>query len=282
VRGIGGWTGSNGLIVSGLQWQRCDALGTNCIYITNRGTYTIQSADSGSVIRLVFSVQNSLGSVPVAVLTQPVGGTPPPPPGPPSNLGLPTISGTAQEAQTLAASPGSWSGSPTSYAYQWARCDEAGANCAAISSGTSSSYVAQTADVGSTLAVIVTASNASGSTAAASSPTAVIASAPPPAPPPTSPAPTTQTMTFSGSLNPKNPTRSFGISVGAGTATAQLSFSKCSALSLVLADSKGSAVANASGPSIVTLASNVAAGTYNYVVSGGRCSFTLAVTSAAP
>jgi hypothetical protein len=278
VRGIGGWTGSSGLTVSGLQWQRCDPNGTNCTYLTNRGTYTVQSADTGFAIKLVFSVQNSLGSVPVAVITQAVGGAATPT-APPSNLGLPTISGTAQDGQTLGASSGTWSGSPTAYAYQWARCDPAGANCAAISGASSSSYSVQTADVGSTLAVIVTASNAGGSTAAASAPTVVVASAPASAP---APAPSTQTVTFNGSLNPKNPSRSFGVSVGTGTATAQLSFSKCSTLGVSLADSKGSGLASASGPSVVTLTSSLAAGGYNYVVSGGRCSFTLVVTSAAP
>ena len=282
VRGIGGWTGSSGLAVAGLQWQRCDGSGSNCTYLTNRGTYTVQTADTGSVIKLIFSVQNPLGSVPVALLTQPVGGAPAPPPAPPApptNLALPTISGQAQEAQALTASPGTWSGSPTSYVYQWARCDTSGGSCAAISGASSSSYVIQTADVNSTLIVTVTVSNTGGSTTASSTPTATIASAPASSP---TPAPTTQTLSFSGSLNPKNASKSFGLAVGTGKATAKLSFAKCNVLSIVLDDSKGLAIGNATGPSVVSLASDVTAGTYNYVVSGGRCSFTLVVTFTAP
>jgi hypothetical protein len=277
VRGIGGWAGTNGLSVSGLQWQRCNSSGANCAYLTNRGTYTVQSADTGYAIKLLFSVQNSLGSVPVAVLTQLVGGSSTI--AAPVNLSLPTISGTAQGGQTLNVSTGAWAGSPTSYAYQWVRCDTAGGNCMSISGAASSSYLVQTVDAGSTLAAIVTAFNGSGSTAVASAPTAIVASAPGPPP---GPSPTRQTVTFNGSLNPKNTSKTFGISAGAGAATAQLSFSKCDALSIALDNQSGSALANASGPSVVTLTSTVAAGNYSYVVSGGRCSFTLVVTTAAP
>ena len=121
------------------------------------------------------------------------------------------ISGTAQEGQTSTASTGSWSGSPTGHSYQWIRCDYAGAGCVAIPAATSSSYAAQTADVGATMRVAVTASNTAGSATAVSAQTAVVAAAP--APPP---AATTQTLTFSDSINQKTKTRSFALDVGAG------------------------------------------------------------------
>ncbi len=63
VRGIGGWKGSAGLTVSGLQWQRCSGTGSNCVGVTSASTYTVQSTDAGSTIKLVFSVTNGLGSV---------------------------------------------------------------------------------------------------------------------------------------------------------------------------------------------------------------------------
>jgi len=50
----------------------------------------------------------------------------------PVNTAAPTISGSPVVGQTLTASSGSWSGSLTSYAYQWQRCDSSGAACAAI------------------------------------------------------------------------------------------------------------------------------------------------------
>jgi predicted HAD superfamily phosphohydrolase len=37
---------------------------------------------------------------------------------PPALRSAPTVSGTAQDRRTLIASPGTWSNSPTSYAYQ--------------------------------------------------------------------------------------------------------------------------------------------------------------------
>jgi hypothetical protein len=93
---------------------------------------------------------------------------------PPKNTSLPTISGTTTQGQTLSASSGSWSNSPASYAYQWRRCNSSGASCADISGATSSSYALVLADVGSTIRVVVTATNSYGSASATSSHTAVV------------------------------------------------------------------------------------------------------------
>jgi hypothetical protein len=89
----------------------------------------------------------------------------------PSNTSLPSISGSARDGSTLTASHGSWTGSPTSYAYQWERCDAQAGNCASIAGATSQRYTVQTGDVASRLRVQVTASNASGSGMAVSRPT---------------------------------------------------------------------------------------------------------------
>lgn len=90
----------------------------------------------------------------------------------PANTVLPAISGTAQEGQVLIAGTGAWTGTPApTYATQWRRggVDIAGA--------TASSYGLVAADVGSTLTVRVTATNASGSTSATSAATATVAAA---------------------------------------------------------------------------------------------------------
>jgi hypothetical protein len=91
---------------------------------------------------------------------------------PPVNTALPSVSGTAQVGQTLTASPGTWSGSPApSFAYQWQR------GTSNISGATSATYTPVVGDVGSTLRVVVTATNSSGSAAAASASTAAVSAA---------------------------------------------------------------------------------------------------------
>ena len=97
---------------------------------------------------------------------------------PPANQSPPTISGTAQVGQTLSASTGTWSGSPTSFAYQWRRCDSGGTGCADLPGAGASTYVPVGGDVGSTLRVRVTATNDAGSSSAESAPSAVVTDAP--------------------------------------------------------------------------------------------------------
>lgn len=75
----------------------------------------------------------------------------------------PAISGTPQQGQTLTATPGTWAPSAATFAYQWQRCDQAGANCADVTGATTSTYAVTSADVGAKLKVVVTATNRFGS-----------------------------------------------------------------------------------------------------------------------
>jgi hypothetical protein len=89
--------------------------------------------------------------------------------------------------------------------------------------------------------------------------------------------------TFGGTLNKKQPSRSFSLSVGSGQAAAKLQFSKLSTMTVKVQSASGSVVGSASGPSVLTLLASLPAGTYTYVVSGsGSASFTLAVSYTAP
>ena len=94
----------------------------------------------------------------------------------PQNTKPPTISGTAQQGQTLTADPGTWTGTqPITFTYQWRRCNPSGNNCSSIAGATDKTRTPTAADVGKTLRVVVTAKNTDGSTDATSAPTGTVA-----------------------------------------------------------------------------------------------------------
>src|SRR6266478_3483421 len=95
----------------------------------------------------------------------------------PVNTAVPTISGTPTVGQTLTATDGTWSNAPTSFAYQWLRCNGGGNNCANAANGTQKTYTLVGADAGNTMRVRVTATNADGSNAAQSAQTSPVAAA---------------------------------------------------------------------------------------------------------
>lgn len=92
----------------------------------------------------------------------------------PVNTAPPSISGTTQVGQTLTAADGTWTNSPTSFAYQWLRCNPGGNACGPVLNGTQKTYTLAAADAGQTIRVRVTATNADGSTAAQSNETVQI------------------------------------------------------------------------------------------------------------
>jgi len=173
----GSWSGTRPISYS-YQWRRCSALGV-CEDLAGASAknYTLTSADVGSRLQMRVTASNALGwssasSAQSAVVQGQVVA--------PTNSSLPTVSGTAQEAQTLTAEPGVWSGTqPITYGYRWRRCDAAGGGCADIAGATAKTYTLAAADAGGTLRVAVTATNAAGSSTASSQPTATVAAAPP-------------------------------------------------------------------------------------------------------
>ena len=88
----------------------------------------------------------------------------------PDNTVLPAITGTATEGQTLTASSGTWSGSPTpTYTYQWFGDGES------LAGETGSTLDLTEEHVGMVIAVQVTATNANGSASAISAGTSAVA-----------------------------------------------------------------------------------------------------------
>jgi len=162
------------------QWLRCNGGGNSCVSVANgtQQTYTLVGADAGQTMRVKVTATNADGSASaqsaqtaqVAPLTSSAA---------PKNTSPPTISGTAKVGETLTADPGAWSGSPTSFAYQWQRCDADVAACSDIIGSTGKTYGVVTADLGFRLRVHVTAKNAKGSGSATSAITAIVAPAHP-------------------------------------------------------------------------------------------------------
>jgi hypothetical protein len=166
----GSWT--NGPTGFTYQWLQCDALGGGCLPISGatNPTYTAVAGDVGHTLRVRETASNAAGPGSPAESAQSASVLPPPP----ANTSPPTISGTPQQGQTLTEAHGSWTNEPSGFTYQWQSCDGEGKNCAPISGASAQSYVPSEADVGHTLRVAETASNAGGSGSATSSATAVV------------------------------------------------------------------------------------------------------------
>jgi hypothetical protein len=167
----GDWAG--GVTSYEYQWQRCNAAGASCANIPGETspTRTITTGDQGSTLRLQVRARNADGlsaaafSDPSAVVQPAVA---------PASTQLPTISGTPREGEALTATRGEWANNPTSYAYQWQRCNASGTSCANVPGETSNVRIATAGDVGSRLRVVVTAANSGGSSSAISQPSDVV------------------------------------------------------------------------------------------------------------
>jgi hypothetical protein len=175
----GSW--SNSPTSYGYQWQDCNSSGGNCANVSGAtsGRYALTSGDVGHTVRAVVTASNAGGSASSSSAQSAMVSAPAP--GAPVNTGLPTVSGSATQGQTLSTSTGSWSNSPTSYGYQWQDCNSSGASCTNINAATSSSYTLGSGDVGHTIRATLTATNNGGSASATTAQTSTVsASAPPP------------------------------------------------------------------------------------------------------
>lgn len=170
----GTWVADPPVTAYAYRWLRCDAAGTSCVAIggATASTYTVQLADAGRTLRSEVSATNAVGTTAATSAQTPVvpQGTAP------VNTALPMISGVARVGRTLSASTGTWASDLpiTRYAYQWLRCSATGTSPVVVKGATKATYRVQKADLGKTLRVRVTATNAVGSTQATSLQTAVV------------------------------------------------------------------------------------------------------------
>jgi Ig domain of plant-specific actin-binding protein len=167
----GSWT--NSPTSYSYQWLRCNTSGGSCVSIAgaNEKTYALQTADGGRTIRVNVTAKNADGSAyATSAETNVVSAA-----GSPRATDRPIVSGTPEVGEELSADEGSWSGTPTSFAYQWQRCDADNiVACTNVPGATAKTYTLHIADEGYRLRVGVTAKNDKGSGRAFSAPTAVV------------------------------------------------------------------------------------------------------------
>jgi hypothetical protein len=154
------------------RWLRCNAGGNNCLLLAADGqTFRLHEVDAGRTLRVRVTAINVDGatnarSEPSDVVQ--------PNAAPLTNTSRPTITGTARVGEELTANEGTWTGNPTSFSFQWQRCDIDAVTCLAVTGSTGRTYGVRLADLGFRLRVVVTAHKNERSGTATSAPTGVV------------------------------------------------------------------------------------------------------------
>jgi hypothetical protein len=151
------------------QWTRCSPGVRHCVPIggANGASHEVVAADVGHVLAAIVQAHAGGGARAVfstATAVVAAAGAPRPSSGP-SLLAPPAVAEVLQQGGVLTGVAGSWSGSGAlSFAYQWYRCDGAGAHCKSIHGATGLTYTEVAKDVGSTLGFAVRATDRTGTT----------------------------------------------------------------------------------------------------------------------
>jgi hypothetical protein len=171
----GAWSNSpTGFIY---QWEDCNSAGGACAPSATSDpyaeTYLLTLADAGHTMRVRVWASNAGGTSapalsPATKVVLPL---------PPVSSSAPSIAGDLTQGQTLTEVPAAWSNDPTSFSYRWKSCDPVTKECTVV--GTEKSYKLTAADVGNTITVLESASNAGGTGGPVSSPTTAAVLAPP-------------------------------------------------------------------------------------------------------
>ena len=141
------------------QWSYADT--STAIGGATASSYIPVAGDVGHTLKCIVTATNPSGSAAAASNTSSAVTAA----AAPVNTVNPALSTTTPaQGAAISVTTGTWNGSPTGFAYQWAYADTS----AAISGATASSYTPVAGDVGHTLKCTVTATNANGSAAAVS------------------------------------------------------------------------------------------------------------------
>ena len=159
---------------SSYQWYRCDPTGAHCssIHGATAAGYRLVAKDAARTIGLTVT---SAGTPAYASLVGPVAAST----ATAASTAQPAVTGKAQQGQTLTATAGTWTQTPSAVAYAWQRCNANGRICVPIDGATSATYVPVADDVGHALAVLVAATIESAKASAFSIATDAIQAPPP-------------------------------------------------------------------------------------------------------
>jgi hypothetical protein len=154
------------------RWLRCNPLGNSCVLLAADGqTYRVGQADVGNTLRVRVTARNADGSTNArSEQTDVVASNA----APLTNTARPAITGEARVGQELSADEGTWTGNPTSFAFQWQRCDIDTLLCVDVVGATGRTYGVRAGDVGTRIRVQVTARADTRTGTATSAATAVV------------------------------------------------------------------------------------------------------------
>lgn len=153
----GTWTSTTASVA--YAWERCNANGRICTPIVgaSTATYVPVAADVGHAVAALVTAtasgktQAALSVASDDVLAPPVLAA----------TTAPAVTGAPKVGQQLSGTTGQWTGSaPIVYAFQWYRCDAAGAHCSSVHGATKPTYRLVKADAGKTIGFTVTATDA--------------------------------------------------------------------------------------------------------------------------
>ncbi len=167
----GAWSGIANTYA--FQWQRsADGLTWANISGETAASHVIGVADEGDSLRVTVTATNADGTATAAGSATDVV-----PSSPPSNTTVPAVTGTAQRSFLLTATQGTWAGIGNTYTFQWQH--DTGAGYVDIVGQTGTTYTLGVPDEGTTIRVLITATNPDGTATKTSAPTAsVLAAAP--------------------------------------------------------------------------------------------------------